>query len=42
MNIMWDLRRSAHGNDFTYVSTHVAHTEDENMDEENLLNEDKI
>ena len=32
---------TANGNDLIYVSKNVVHTEDENMDEENLL-EDEI
>ena len=32
---------TANGNDLIYVSKHVVHTEDENMDEENLLKEDE-
>ena len=33
---------TANGNDLIYVSKNVVHTEDENMDEENLLKEDEI
>ena len=42
MNIMWIfLKNTANGNDLIYVSKNVVHTEDENMDEENLLKEDE-
>ena len=42
MNIMWNLKNTANGNDLIYVSKNVVHTEeDENMDEENLLKEDE-
>ena len=33
---------TANGNDLVYVSKNVAHTEDKNMDEDNLLKEDEI
>ena len=33
---------TANGNDLIYVSKIVVHTEDENMDEENLLKEDSV
>ena len=35
-------KNTANGNDLIYVSKNVVHTEDENMDEENLLKEDEI
>ena len=33
---------TANGNDLIYVSKNVVHTEDEHMDEYNLLNENEI
>ena len=41
MNIMWNLKNTANGNDLFYVSNNVAHTEDENMDGDSLLKEDE-